>query len=842
VSFGFLRILHLRHIGRQPLRTVLLVVGIAAGVTISTSGGLLVTSLERSLREVMLQLGGPSPLRVVGPMGRAGLDQAVTEKVARVEGVDAVVPVVHAVTIAESKRGSDRSIIALGVDCRVEAIVGVFGCDPDVLRAPRSDAPVIISPSLKRELGAGGVIRTDRGRVSIDGVPTNDSLDGSNGGRVAVFTLPTAQRLFHRQGRLDTVYVRPEAGADLEVLRARIQDAVGDWNAVLRSGELARWALGVGPVIPLLTLAGLIGLGLSGLLVYNIVALSLAERRRDFAVAAAIGAKPYAITSGTLAEAAVVGLIGGGLGALCGIVLSRPLVATISGVIFERSTGIGIKPYVSAAVLVMGVVLGVVTAVVAAAVPAWRARRMDLAGELHGRAGVAESTPRRIRIRLTVLVACGAIAVALTYLAPRNGGLAAWQPPVGGLGLLAAAVLVFAAAGAATPLLLGAVLGLLRRRGGPVRVAVANLVQQPRRTSVIASTVAAAVGVACVLGATIPALRGSARRSMTASANGRVYVSTLPINNSANVDAKLAPDVVDALARLPGVERVDRALYIGLGDQAGELGLFADEGQNQKAYDPVAGDVTIDALRRGEVIVGTSAARQRGLRPGSSLRVPTPTGFATLRVSGIWASSNNNGYSAEISVPRLEQLYGPLPSSAVMLVPEPGEDAAVLARRAEQANLDPDLYALTPEELAAKLSGEVAEQVTPFWALQRILLLVALVGTLSTLLLVGVQRRRELGVLGAVGFGPSALGRMTLVEGVASALAGAVLGALGSVAVFEALRNSAAVSIGSRPPFGADPPAAVVATALAVAVVALGGALPAWRTSRLQIVEAIRDE
>lgn len=160
----------------------------------------------------------------------------------------------------------------------------------------------------------------------------------------------------------------------------------------------------------------------------------------------------------------------------------------------------------------------------------------------------------------------------------------------------------------------------------------------------------------------------------------------------------------------------------------------------------------------------------------------------------------------------------------------------------EAANLDPDLYALTPDELAAQLADEVADQVTPFWALQRLLLFVALVGTLSTLLLVGVQRRRELGVLGAVGFGPLSLGRMTLIEGVAAALAGALIGAVGSVAVFEALRNAAAVSIGSRPPFGSDPVGAVVATALALLVVAIGGALPAWRTSRLQIVEAIRDE
>ena len=165
-----------------------------------------------------------------------------------------------------------------------------------------------------------------------------------------------------------------------------------------------------------------------------------------------------------------------------------------------------------------------------------------------------------------------------------------------------------------------------------------------------------------------------------------------------------------------------------------------------------------------------------------------------------------------------------------------------MKQRVMDAKLDPDLYAVTPDEMVSQLADEVASQAGPFWALQRMMLVVALVGTLSTLLLVGVQRRRELGVLGAVGFGPGALGRMTLTEGVATAFAGGLLGAVASLGLFEALRNASAVSVGARPPFVTDPMAAVTATGLALVVVVIGAAWPAWRTSRLQIVDAIRDE
>ncbi len=842
MGFGRLfRLMHLRQVVRQPLRTTLAVVAIGAGVAIVVGSGLLVHSLSASIEEVLAQLGGPAPLRVVGPLSRAGLDERVVPAVAGTPGVAEVVPGINAVTVAEGTKGRE-TIIAIGVDCRIEAIVGTFGCDPTAFRPAQPGAPVLVSPALKAALGSDAVIRTDVGRVRIGDIATNDSLAGANGGNVAVFTLRDAQRLFEREGRLDALYVQIEHGVDPATVKGRIEQRIGRWNTVLLRGETPPWSSGASPLVPLLGVAGLFGLGLSSLLVYNIASLSLAERRRDFAVVSAVGARPVAITLNVVVEAAVLGLVGGIVGGLGGILLAKTLVDSVADVIMTQGTGIHVQTYVSGAVLVWGLLVGTITAALAAVIPALRARNLDLAAELHGRGVVVESVSVRSVRRFSILVGCGVLAVALSSFAARNGGLAPWQPSLGGLALVVAAASMFAAAGAAAPLLLRVVLRLVRRRGGPVRVAVANLVAQPRRTGVTATAVASAVGLACVLGSAIPAIRAAAREGLGASADDRLYASVLPINNAATVDATLSPSVMRSLSRLPGVERVDRQLYVGVGDERGELGLFADEHPVVGTYQPILGDVTTDALARGEIIVGTGAARAFHLRPGSSLEIPTPTGFANLKVAGIWAAPNNNGYSIEISVPRLEALYGKRPPRAILVKPARDTTPDQLAETIKRAHLDPNLYVLTQDEIVERLTDEIGEQVTPFWALQRVLLLAALIGTLSTLLLVGVQRRRELGVLGAVGFGPFALGRITLSEGVAAAAAGAVVGALGSVVAFEALRNVAALTIGAKPPFAADPGAAVVSTALALATVAVGCVLPAWRTSRVNIVEAIRDE
>ena len=97
------RLLNLRRIRRQPLRAVLAVVAVTAGVSLAVSVVVLTTSISRSITDFGRRLGGPAPLRVVGAASRAGLDEAVLGKVETTPGVGAAVPVVQAVTFAQGR-------------------------------------------------------------------------------------------------------------------------------------------------------------------------------------------------------------------------------------------------------------------------------------------------------------------------------------------------------------------------------------------------------------------------------------------------------------------------------------------------------------------------------------------------------------------------------------------------------------------------------------------------------------------------------------------------------------------------------------------------------------------
>src|SRR5204862_6354952 len=136
----------------------------------------------------------------------------------------------------------------------------------------------------------------------------------------------------------------------------------------------------------------------------------------------------------------------------------------------------------------------------AALPPARRAPRVDVASELHDQARRAEAAPAVSYRQGVVLLVLSAIGLVATWVGNRDGALTTWQPLLAEVGLLLTTVCVFRAVGQFTP----AVLRLLSRfrpmQQGPARVALANLLREPKRTSVMAIAVGTAVGLACVLG------------------------------------------------------------------------------------------------------------------------------------------------------------------------------------------------------------------------------------------------------------------------------------------------------------------------------------------------------
>ena len=839
-----LRLLHLRRLSSIQLRTIIAVVAVAAGSSLALSVILVESSTSYSLNRLTQQVGGSSELKVVGATSTTGITFHALAEVARTPGVGSVIPVVQAITVVRTTGSHNQGVLAVGVSCSALAVVARASCPTGAAAGGGTDDQVFVSSALARQLAPTSWLETDQGVHPLAGATALESLNDVDRGDVVVLPLPEAQRAFNREGRLDVIYVTPAKGVTSAVLEARLARAVGPWDGVVSaSAPPPAVSLALEAFTPLLTLLAIVASGIAVVLVYNVISLTLEERRRERAISAAVGAPPSILVLGPLLEAGVLGAIGGLLGALGGVVLARPIVGTLSH-ITEQLAGIPISVHASGAIFITGVVVGILIGVLAAIRPVRRALRADVAAEISGREQRAETaTPRTVRRALiyTLVVIAGA---ALSWLGGRNGSLEGWQPAAAFAGFLLAMVFFSFTLGAWAPVMIGALTRRGGTSGGVSRLGIANLVREPGRTGVMAVAIGATVITAFVTSSYDRAINQdiAAGYAHTSRADS-VLVTTVASANGNNADGQIPSATLAVLGRLPGVRGID-GLYGELtGHSTGQLTLVESEATpSLRGITVYSGTANLSDFERGQVMVGPNLARRDHLRHGSVLTLDTPTGLASVIVQGVWNNGDAAGDNVYLPLNLERRLFGTSDPSAAALLVSSGSSPAQVAAEARAAHLGPYLKFSTPATQLNSFDANASSQLTPFLVLQRALLLVAFISVLSTLLLAGLQRRREFGLLGAVGMTPGELFRMVMAEAFIVGVVAVVLSVAAGFVVLYVLLNVTPLLAGYHDTYSPDIVSLFVYGPIAVAVAVLASLWPGRQASRTPILEALKYE
>ncbi|RDI25726.1 putative ABC transport system permease protein [Rhodococcus sp. AG1013] len=518
---------------------------------------------------------------------------------------------------------------------------------------------------------------------------------------------------------------------------------------------------------------GAIAVVVAALVIANTFAVLLAARTQELALLRCVGATAAQVRRSVRVEAAGVGVAASVLGVMLGVGTAW-LVARIAAAadVPIPLRGLSVTPVT----VIVGVVVGVVMTLAAASAPSRAATRVSPLAALQPLEStpepVAVSRARRVLGTLALIAGVGILALGATT----------GQVLIACVGGLLTFVAIVMLSQRIVPAVISRVGALLGRFGGPVGLlAAGNAGRNPRRT--------AATATALLIGVTLTSTLVVGIAVTKASAPGAVD-DQFPVDVS--VEAGGSTGLPGDLAeRIRGLEGVDAVAPLGTAD------VSLPDGRTL----PVVG-VDVAAVRATlRTDVDLPGPHQLLLSPDDRLDLGLDLGETVSLTGNVGRSELTVGASTGQPALTEARLLAALSSQVttdqmwIRLADGLSDD--------ERRVVQDEITALA-EQLApgSEVGGSLAMRATLDSVLDTLLLVVAgllsvavviaLIGVGNTMALSVLERRRESGLLRAVGLTRAGLRSLllweaVLIAGVASALGvalGLAFGITGSASVF----------------------------------------------------------
>jgi putative ABC transport system permease protein len=662
------------------------------------------------------------------------------------------------------------------------------------------------------------------------------------GASIAQLTLPEAQRVTDKVGRLDQISVAAEKGVTPLLLKRRIERRMppsvrvetAKENADRASDEI-RESLGF--LQTMLLVFAFVALFVGAFLIFNTFSITVAQRIAEFGMLRTLGASRGQILRTVVVEALAIGLLGAILGIAGGY-----LIALLLNALFEA---IGVDLPTTALVMktrtiVVSLIIGIGVTLISSLIPALRSTRVPPIAALHAFAPSPTRGRRIVNAALAILLGVAGLAMLLAGL-------------FGGAGSDAAAALMGAGAVAVilgvslfSPRLvppLAAIAGWplerLRRLIG--RLARENAQRNPGRTAVTAA--ALMIGLALVTFVTVFAagLKGS-----IASAVDDTFQGDLVVQNSDGF-SPIPPGAAVAARKLPGVElvatlRATEAKLVGSGSKSRVNSLSRDAGEVFELEWAKGGPETLRNLKDGEAVVEDSFASGNDLEVGDSFRLLSQTGKRpSFRVAGTYETKAGLVGSVVVTPAVMARDFNQTQDTIDFVRVASGANADQVQQRLERLlERDfPTAEALNQTELKENQEKQINTLLNLIYALLVMAIVISLFGIANTLALSIHERTRELGMLRAIGMSRRQVRSMIRYEAVITALIGAILGMILGV-IFAALIAQPLKDEGFTLSYPIGSLIALLVFAAALGV--LAAIPPARRASRLDVLESLQYE
>jgi putative ABC transport system permease protein len=685
----------------------------------------------------------------------------------------------------------------------------------------------------------GVVARGPVQKFTIAGTVKYAGLSSLGGATLAVFTLPTAQLLFHKEGQLDEIDVAAAHGVSDTKLVQAIQPLLHS-SAQVRTGQAqaqqaTKDTSGFLDIFQDFLLAfGGVALFVGSFVIANTLSITVAQRTRELATLRTLGATRRQVRGSVMLEALVIGVLASVVGLFLGLALAKGLNALfVSFGIDLPQTSTVFKTRT----IIVSLAVGIVITLIAALRPALRSTRVPPIAAVREGAVLPPSRLERYGAYPAIVTIAAAVALMLVGLLVNSLSTGTRLLAIG-----VGAVLLFVGVAMLAPRLvppLVRVLGWPAQRigGGAGRLARGNAVRNPARTASTAS--ALMIGLALV---TLVGVLAAGLKSRFEGAVNQLFVANYAVTASNNF-SPIGVASANALRTVPGVTVVSSV-------RAGDGKAFGSR-INVTGVEPNVSQVINMKWKQGTTqtpaelgsdgaFVDNAYAKAQHLQVGSPLAVETPNG-ATLHLVLRGISSppkGGNPYGdVTISTARFDQVYQNPQNLFSFVNIQGGVTPANTNKLNAALSGFPDAKLQTKSQFKANQEQGLNALLNLLYVLLSLSIVISLFGIVNTLVLTVFERTRELGMLRAVGMSRRQVRRMIRHESVITALLGAAFGI--PLGVLLALMIGAAINFAAfTVPWGT----LIVFVIAAVIAGLIAAIFPARRAGRLNVLEALQYE
>jgi putative ABC transport system permease protein len=842
-----LRLISWPYARRHLLRTLLTAAGIVLGVAVFVGMHTANQSVLAAFHQTIDRIAGQTQLQVSA--GEPGFDEGVLEKAQGVPAVRAAAPVIES-----SVATGGANLLILGVDMlgdrslRTYDLEGDDSIDDPLIFLAQPDS-LIVTKSFASDhnltMNSRIPMRTMDGEriFTVRGIMKPGGLASAFGGNLAIMDIYAAQKVFGRGRRFDRIDIALQDGVTLDAGIAKLRAALGPGFQIEPPGSRGEQFEATSRIYTLASnITSVFALFIGMFIIYNTFAIAVTQRRSEIGILRALGATRRQIRTLFLTESAITGLAGTLVGVAFGIAMARAMAGYIGGLleqvygVAQNAEQIDVEPWLIAAAIAMGIV----TSLIAAVIPARAAAFVDPVKALQkGRYQSLSEGENRTR-RRWALVCAGISAIALVLNRFTVVFYAGYLLAVMAAVLLAPAMALWLAQ------VLRPVLARLRPVEGTL--AADSLIQGPRRTSGTVAALMLSLALVISLGGLARSSYNSISDWMKIALNPDLFVTT-----AENVTARsfvFPASLGDELRRVEGVAEVQLVRSVRVLVKNVPVMLVAvdvDQVAKRAKLPAMAGDSTDMYRLAGEgkgAIASENFARLHGAKMGEVLEIPAPEGVLRLPIVGIVRDFSDQQGSLLISRQVFMRSWNDDSVNLFRIYLRPdAREADVRKRILDQFGSRQRLFVLTNADLRNYVIRVTDQWFGLTYVQIAVAVLVAVLGIVNALTVSITDRRRELGVLRAVGGLRRQIRHTVWMEASSIGLIGLMLGlALGAVQLYYSIeiarRDLIGIDIGYAYPFG---------TALILAPVILAAAFlaalgPAESAVRGSLVEALEYE